>query len=160
MLANLRLKRGVSHTAKPDYLSDLAVLMISSDFFEHRIKVELTVHRTLLIWATSDLNVAIQPDGYLSLVYVEDEIEFNDIEFSRYWSLSNQWPACHQPCVDSMLKTVQIARSHDILTVGRILDRKVLDRFESGQLFAPNADLCVKSIWYPEDLMEGQSDLN
>ena len=88
---------------------------------------------------------------------VEDGIGTDDIEFNRYWSFSNQLPARHKPCVDSMLKVV---RSHGIFTIGRILDHKVLEGFESGQLFAPKAGLCIKSNWYPEDLLEEQSELN
>jgi len=111
----------------------------------------------LLVWASSDLNAKPEPTGYLSIVYVEDGVGIDENVLSRYWTLSDQWPMDHRRCIESMLKVVQIGRSNDILIVGRTVDRKTLGSFENGRLFAPQVNSRARSMWYPEDLMEGIS---
>ena len=128
--------------------------IIYSDWLVQRTKVDPTVNRTLFVWASSDPKTTLEFTGYLTIVYVEHGIGIDGKELSHYWTLSNKWPLSHSPCVDSMLALVRICHSLKILTVGRILNHKVLENFEKGHLLAPQVGSNSRSIWHPEDLMD------
>ena len=110
------------------------------------------MNRNLLVWASSDLVSTREPTGYLSVVYVEYGVSELEKEIARYWRFSNHWPASHRPCVESLLKLLNICDSLGITSIGRTLEEKVLNRFEKHNLFACQVKRRTGSIWYPEDL--------
>lgn len=123
-------------------------------WFESRIMAVSADHRKLVIWSSNDLNNTPNSNGYLSIVYVESNYGYDGNEISRYWSLSDRWRADHKPCIDSMSKIVEICCLLDILVIGRIVKQSVIERYETGQLFAPEVNSYTRSFWYPEDLVE------
>jgi len=125
---------------------------IYSDWLERRINENPSANRILCIWASKNPSTTHKLMGFLAIVYIESDIGLDGNELSRYWTLSNQWPLDHRPCINSMLELVRISRTLNILTVGRIVDHKVLSRFENGHLLAPPAKSMGGKIWYPEDL--------
>jgi len=123
-----------------------------SDWLKQRIELEPNVDRSVYIWATSDLNHSTNSSYYLSIVFEEYFGDLDDTNLCRYWTISNQWSADHKPCINSMLKIINISRSNNVLPIGRVLSKKALHDFEEGNLFAPQVKKQVKAIWYPEDL--------
>lgn len=56
---------------------------------------------------------------------------------SRYWIVSEGWRFDHQPCAMNLLCLMTIAESLHITSCGHDADRRLIKRFESGHLFAP-----------------------
>lgn len=125
---------------------------VYQEWLEERIKSEPDKRRTLFVWATSDLAASHNAKGFFSVVYAEYDVILDGQDLTRYWRFSDQWPADHRPCIDSLVKLVQICKSLEIRVVGRIVSRKALTKFEKRKSFASQAKSSAKEKWCPEDI--------
>jgi hypothetical protein len=51
-----------------------------------------------------------------------------------------------------MCKLVRIAKTADLMVLGRLASETVLRDFESGRLLAPQIEKLTGETWYPEDV--------
>ncbi len=125
---------------------------VYAEWLQRRMELAPAVDRVLFVW-TAEEPVAGKAGGSpICLVYSEDSPWLDGGSLCRYWLLSDEWPIDHAPCVVSMLKVVDIARSLGILVVGRLVPAAVLRRMETGRIFAPQAQVRSGRLWYPEDM--------
>lgn len=113
------------------------------------------VFRSLCVWkgVGQPLGEDVCGIGPLCLVYRETVDGLDDMEFSRYWLLSNVWPLDHAPCVENMVAAVAVARSLGILVTGREVPLDKLLRLEAGKLLLPEVATHIRGLWHPEDLV-------
>ena len=126
---------------------------IYEDWLRHRIEAQPNRPRALQVWTSEALERGWENrPGYLTIVYTEVRTSVDTRELSLYWLLSREWPTNHAPCVESMLKVVQIARSMRIGVSGRLLSHQALRNLERGRTLAPHTARGVGRLWHPEDL--------
>ena len=113
------------------------------------------VFRSLCVWkgVGQPLGEEGCGTGPLCLVYRETVDGLDDMEFSRYWLLSNEWPLDHAPCVENMVAAVAVAQSLGILVTGRDVPLDKLLRLEAGKLLLPEVAAHCSALWHPEDLV-------
>jgi len=123
-------------------------------WLEERQRQTPHANRRLSIWKTKGEPMGPGGDGPLCLVYEETSEGLDDMEFSRYWLLSNEWSLHHSPCVANMVAAVAIAQSLHILVTGHDLPSDKLTHVITGKILIPNAARYRNGRWHPEDLTD------
>jgi hypothetical protein len=125
---------------------------VYAEWLRRRQEIAPQADRMLQVWTEDDPVADSACSGPLCLIYAEESAWLDGTSLSRYWMLSDHWLIDHGSCVVSLGKVVGIARELDILVVGRLVPAALLQKLESGQIFAPQAQLRSGKLWYPEDM--------
>jgi len=110
--------------------------------------------RWISVWKAKGQSVGPNGDGPLCLVYQETSDGLDNMEFSRYWLLSDEWSLHHSPCVVNMVAAVSVARSLHILVTGHDLPSDKLTQVTTGKMLIPDAARYRRGRWHPEDLTD------
>lgn len=125
---------------------------IYAEWLRQRQAVAPDRDRILFVWTAEDPVADSTTGSPVCLVYAEDSAWLDGISLSRYWLLSDQWPVDHGSCIASILEVIGIARSLDILVVGRLVPAPILRKMEAGSVLAPQARERMGKLWYPENM--------
>lgn len=126
-----------------------------AQWLRSRITTGIDRRSYLAVWKADAGPVNFNSIGPIVVVYIEDSPGLDGGEFSRYWLLSREWPLAHPPCVESVARLADVARSLGLMVIGRIKPLRWLEKLDEGAAFAPEVASVGGTLWYPEDLVFG-----